>query len=53
MSLRSVFGMNGVLADGATTGFKSIVVAQFTWCISEKMIGHLLNIIQSQESLKV
>ena len=31
VSLRSVFGMNGVLADGAkATGFKSIVVAQFT-----------------------
>ena len=31
VSLRSVFGMNGVLADGAkATGFRSIVVAQFT-----------------------
>ena len=31
VSLRSVFGMNGVLADGAkASGFKSIVVAQFT-----------------------
>ena len=31
VSLRSVFGMNGVLADGSkATGFKSIVVAQFT-----------------------
>ena len=31
VSLRSVFGMNGILADGAkATGFRSIVVAQFT-----------------------
>ena len=31
VSLRSVFGMNGVLADGAkASGFRSIVVAQFT-----------------------
>ena len=31
VSLRSVFGMNGILADGAkASGFKSIVVAQFT-----------------------
>ena len=31
VSLRSVFGMNGVLADGSkASGFKSIVVAQFT-----------------------
>ena len=31
VSLRSVFGMCGLLADGATaTGFKSMVVAQFT-----------------------
>ncbi len=31
VSLRSVFGMNGMLADGATaSGFKSMVVAQFT-----------------------
>ena len=31
LSLRSVWGMNGMLADGAkATGFKSMVVAQFT-----------------------
>ena len=31
ISLRSVYGMCGMLADGATaTGFKSMVVAQFT-----------------------
>ena len=31
ISLRSVFGMNGMLADGdKVTGFKSMVVAQFT-----------------------
>ena len=31
VSLRSVYGMNGMLADGATaSGFKSMVVAQFT-----------------------
>ena len=31
LSLRSVWGMNGMHADGAlTTGFKSMVVAQFT-----------------------
>ena len=31
ISLRSVFGMNGMLADGdKATGFKSMVVAQFT-----------------------
>ena len=31
VSLRSVFGMNGMLADGSTaSGFKSMVVAQFT-----------------------
>ena len=31
LSLRSVFGMNGLHADGQkATGFKSMVVAQFT-----------------------
>jgi len=31
VSLRSVFGMNGMLADGSTaSGFRSMVVAQFT-----------------------
>ena len=31
ISIRSVFGMNGLFADGAkATGFKSMVVAQFT-----------------------
>ena len=31
VSLRSVFGMNGMLADGSTaSGFKSMVVAQYT-----------------------
>lgn len=31
LSLRSVWGMNGMHADGSkTTGFKSMVVAQFT-----------------------
>ena len=31
ISLRSVYGMSGMLADGArATGFKSMVVAQFT-----------------------
>ena len=31
LSLRSVYGMNGMLADGAkATGFRSMVVAQFT-----------------------
>ena len=31
VSLRSVYGMNGILGDGAnSTGFKSLVLAQFT-----------------------
>ena len=34
LSLRSVWGMNGMHANGAkATGFKSMVVAQFTGCL--------------------
>ena len=41
LSLRSVWGMNGMLADGSkATGFKSMVVAQFTGCLFKKMIEH-------------
>ena len=42
-SLRSVFGMNGMLADGKNaTGFRSMVVAQFTAVSLQKMTVHLL-----------
>ena len=41
LSPRSVWGMNGMLADGSkATGFKSMVVAQFTGLSLQKMIEH-------------
>ena len=47
ISLRSVFGMQGMHADGAkATGFRSMVVAQFTGISFRKMIGHMQNIIK-------
>ena len=46
LSLRSVWGMNGMHADGSkATGFKSMVVAQFTGLsLHRKMIEHSLDI---------
>ena len=46
MSLRSVWGINGMHADGSeATGFKSMVVAQFTAFLYRKMTVHLCSII--------
>jgi hypothetical protein len=54
ISLRSVFGMCGLVADGSkATGFKSMVVAQFTGIGLQKMIVHLWFMMKLLELIKI